>query len=253
MAGESGAELICASTNLGEFLRYFHPGWDIYAGSLLACIGLCLEPYLSRIHVPSGDTYSTLSPWGSHPLTDPLWGTERLEFFHHGCEASRSEKIERVVAHWPLALAHLRVCGSGLDAALNCGHCEKCLRSAVALEACGALSRCSTLPALDYRLVAGLNATERAVRFYLHDNLALARRRRGHPRLEAALLLALRPPWPRRGRLLAASLLRRIDQRWLGGALRRRALAFVASPASAADLRADPGRWLARQLRSAWR
>jgi hypothetical protein len=42
---------------------------------------------------------------------------------------------------------------------------------------------------------------------------------------------------------------RKLDQRWLGGSARRMALAAAASAESEADLKADPGRWLARRLR----
>jgi hypothetical protein len=249
VAAALGLTLVCASTNLREILTYSHVDWDLYAGSSLAAIGHCLAARLQQIYIPSGDTYATLSPWGSHPLTDPLWGTERLEFVHHGCEASRSEKVEHAVAAWPLALAHIRVCGSGLESRYNCGYCEKCLRSAVALKACGVLDACPLLPALDCRRVAALDSSSRVTRYYLRDNLELVQRRGPHPELEAALRQALSPSFARRARMRTVAAFRKLDQQWLGGAARRLALAAAGNAESEADLKADPGRWLARRLR----
>ena len=82
-------------------------------------------------------------PWGSHPLLDPLWSTEDIEFTHDGCEALRSAKI-KAIARAPLALSTLRVCWANEQAEYNCGRCEKCLRTMIALHVVGALDRCTT-------------------------------------------------------------------------------------------------------------
>ena len=51
----------------------------------------------------------------------------------------------RKIASYPLALQNLRVC-TDIIPEYNCGKCEKCLRTMIALEIVGALGSCSTLP-----------------------------------------------------------------------------------------------------------
>ena len=38
-------------------------------------------------------TYADPLPWASHPLVDPLWSTESLQFCHHGAEALRTAEL----------------------------------------------------------------------------------------------------------------------------------------------------------------
>jgi hypothetical protein len=117
--------------------------WSFYHGASLAAIGLLLGGGFSRSLVASTHAYQELVPWGSHPLLDPMWSTEEVAIVHDGCEALRTEKIAYLGAH-PLALDNLRVCWNHDSLAYNCGVCEKCLRTMVALHIAGALDRCST-------------------------------------------------------------------------------------------------------------
>jgi hypothetical protein len=93
--------------------------------------------------IASSYAYAQLHPWGSHPLLDPLWSTEAVEFTHDGCEAMRSEKV-KAIARSGLALSTLRVCWANEQGEYNCGRCEKCLRTMLALHVAGVLERCTT-------------------------------------------------------------------------------------------------------------
>jgi hypothetical protein len=135
-------DVIVVETNapsLGEGLVT----WSFYHGASLAAIALLLGDGFSRSLVASTHAYQELVPWGSHPLLDPMWSTEEVAIVHDGCEALRTEKIAYLGAH-PLALDNLRVCWNHDSLAYNCGVCEKCLRTMVALHIAGALDRCST-------------------------------------------------------------------------------------------------------------
>lgn len=125
-----------------------YPSGDLWGpnlhGSILASFGLCLNRSFRRIIMAAGYSYRELRPWGMHPLLDPLWSTETLEFFHDGAECRRFEKITRQVAKSPVALQILRVCWENPDGSYNCGECEKCLRTMMALEITGALEQCTT-------------------------------------------------------------------------------------------------------------
>lgn len=117
--------------------------FDVYMrwthGPVLVAAGLAAARALSDLTVSaSHDVWTELRSWGSHPLVDPLFGTAAIEVHHEGIEATRMEKVAEI-ARWPEALSVLFVCGGGPFAgnALNCGSCEKCVRTRAALHFCG--------------------------------------------------------------------------------------------------------------------
>jgi len=166
VADEKGHPLVIVETNIRDFSDT-RVGWDFYHGAALASMGLLLSGRFSTMLIPSTHDFGELVPWGSHPLLDPLWSTETVEFVHHGCEASRTEKVRHIAAS-PLALATLRVCWPDWGEQYNCGRCEKCVRTMLALHLAGALSRAETFPSsLQPRVVRDLQLVtgESSVRF----------------------------------------------------------------------------------------
>jgi hypothetical protein len=141
-----GKRVIEVETNLHIYFHtFFKRGWAALThGAALASVGHVLSPFFKRIFIATSHTYDDLSPWGTHPLLDPLWSTEKLEFIHDGCEATRIDKVA-LLSQFDIALQFLRVCLSPrLNGAYNCGHCEKCLRTMINLYIVGALDRCAT-------------------------------------------------------------------------------------------------------------
>jgi len=132
-----GKEVIEVETNLRDFSDR-HSRWERYHGAALATVALALSPTVTRCFIPSSFPYNYLRLWGSHPLLDPLWGTENLVFDHDGCEASRFAKCKRIGPD-PVAMRHLRVCWKNPQGAYNCGQCEKCIRTHTLLLAAGVL------------------------------------------------------------------------------------------------------------------
>jgi hypothetical protein len=62
---------------------------------------------------------------------------------HYSVALSRLAKV-RLIAKWDVALKHLRTCNISneyISGALNCGECEKCLRTKLSLMALGMLER----------------------------------------------------------------------------------------------------------------
>lgn len=145
VASATGRRTLTVDTNLREL---FDPivSWSSYHGAALASVALALQGLLGRCLIAASDHYCHLPPLGSHPILDHLWSTESLEIVHDGAEATRTDKIERQLASSRLAMENLSVCWVSKPAH-NCGVCEKCLRTMVALELAGALGRCNTLPA----------------------------------------------------------------------------------------------------------
>ena len=122
--------------------------WVDYHGAALASVALLLAPWFRRIYVPATMTYGSLDALGSHPLVDPLWSTDDIELVHDGCEASRLEKLRTLVNN-DAALAVLRVCPRNWGGEYNCGRCEKCLRTMVAVRLLGPPQPFASLPDLD--------------------------------------------------------------------------------------------------------
>jgi hypothetical protein len=159
-AHETGKRAIILETNMRrEFAR---PDWTLHQGSALISTGLALAPLLGRCFVSASLPATALRPWGSHPLLDKLWSTEKLEIVHEGAEAYRQEKIASHIARSELALRTLRVCFESEQQPKNCGRCRKCLQTMIALHGAGALDRCSTfMTPLDVGRVRWMSAAER--------------------------------------------------------------------------------------------
>jgi hypothetical protein len=236
-------DLILAETNLKAFTPPPASSWDWNAGSQLASVGLCLEPGLRRILIPAGDTYSTVSPWGSHPLVDPLWSTKSLEFRHDGCEAFRSQKLESYIVGSRVALENLRVCGYDLTGKHNCGACEKCLRTLIGLAALDTDVPTNVFASsLDLARVRQLDGGDRVIGYYLRDNLRLLEATGAAPDVERAVRQALRPSGKRWLRRRLQTAIREIDRRYFESRVRVWMLRRAGMDAvSHADLRRAPG------------
>ena len=137
VAAGAGVQLLSCRTNLRHLPS--QPGFWMYrhSGAALAAAGhaaLCGPGFLFI-----GGTYHVAKavPFGSHPAVDMLFSTQRTRVIHEGSRFSRLEKVRALAAGWPAALAALRVCPGGAADGLNCGRCEKCLRTRLELLAAG--------------------------------------------------------------------------------------------------------------------
>jgi len=120
---------INVETNFYEFGYSYNISRNLTQGSCLGSVALLLG--FSRVYIPSSYSYDQLFPLGSHPLTDHLWSNGKIDIVHDGCEATRTEKLHRLAANSAI-LSNLSVCLN--EAACNCGHCQKCLRTMISLR-----------------------------------------------------------------------------------------------------------------------
>jgi hypothetical protein len=165
-ADQLGLPLLEVETDVRAFSDDYVDWRDEYHGAALASVALLLAPTFRRVYIPASMTYASLAPLGSHPLVDPLWSTEDVELVHDGCEANRLDKL-RILGRSTVAGEWLRVCAQSHTGAYNCGCCEKCLRTSVAIRALGLEDHFRSLPKLDRegirdlrrRGVAGSGAT----------------------------------------------------------------------------------------------
>lgn len=126
---------IFVRTNLREVMAVYRKQWGpLTHGAGLAFIGLMLERRYGEIVLGSTYPYGALSPWGSHPLVDPLFSTSGVSIVHDGAAMTRIGKTE-LAARLPETSRSLHVCqAAGLH---NCSRCEKCYRTMIALDILG--------------------------------------------------------------------------------------------------------------------
>lgn len=154
IAVEMNLRLVTCETNLRAVADKGRAGWgrscgiDFWGqclhGAALASVSLALSRSFGSLILPATHSKDQLKPWGSSPKLDPLWSNGQVRVRHDGCEAGRIEKV-RAISVSDLALRSLRVCHNDL-AEMNCGRCEKCVRTLLALRLCGALEKAETFP-----------------------------------------------------------------------------------------------------------
>lgn len=154
-AASAGIRAVAAARDLGVLevetnLRTHHAfapvDWGHTHGAALAGVGLLLTAEIGTLIVPPSYAHDRLIPWGSRPDLDPRWSVPgRLRVEHGDVDLYRRERLALIVGD-PLVQQHLRVCWAHLDDGLNCGRCEKCVRTMIHLASLGALDTVRTFP-----------------------------------------------------------------------------------------------------------
>ncbi len=147
MFEQAGKRLIVGSTNVRQFVNAVD--WTNAHGTALAASALFFEGLWSRFFIPSSYTGASYPKWGTHPELDPHLSTERLTFVHEGATLNRVGKLARIIQA-PESYARLRVCWIQDIGLRNCGECEKCVRTQIALELLGARSCYATFDAAKF-------------------------------------------------------------------------------------------------------
>jgi hypothetical protein len=189
--------------------------WEFeWEGSVYSAVGHALTRRLTTVSIAS--TYDM----GSHPLLDPNYGSNELRVLHDGVTLSRLDKT-KLLPDWDAALQHLRVCNTVRNyrpGTINCGGCEKCLRTKLALLALGALSKTKAF--------AGDDIAPRQVldTVFIHSPYMEACYRELIPGLEAKgrqdLVASVKEVIARyNGDTGRRGALKRLDRKYLGGTL----------------------------------
>lgn len=192
IARDAGLDLVEVGTNATR-LEDDYEGFAKWThGSVLAACGIAAGAPLTDLSIAaSHDVRNDVLSWGSHPLLDPLFSTAALAIHHDGIEASRLDKAT-AVGGWKTALDSLYVCEAGpFDGdAVNCGRCEKCVRTRVALLVGPGIAEPPTFPPepLTAATIAGMPplAGFRRLSYYWPE-LAEGTRRIGRSDLAAAI------------------------------------------------------------------
>ena len=196
--------------------------------SALAAAAHLFRGRWTSITLASGRDLAHERKRGTHPLLDPLFSTSAVEIRHDTVRLTRFERLRDIAANGN-GVDSLIVCLAYPGAPhLNCGECEKCLRTMTHLLALGCLSRARTFPHRDVRpeMIRGIPIAPQEAEYWEEALPLLARIERDdlvaaiHEKLGESRRLQL---WHEdagwKGRL------RRLDRRFLGGrmaGLRRR-------------------------------
>lgn len=141
--------LVDVATNLRDpNLMWRTAKWGPLAhGGALASVALCLSTRYSNMLIGSSAGYERLHPWGSHPLTDPLYSNTHTKIIHDGGSFSRTEKTEYICAN-PIVRKHLHVCWKH-GTSTNCSKCAKCYRTMTNLLILNVLEEFDTFQEFD--------------------------------------------------------------------------------------------------------
>ena len=111
-----------------------------FFGAVLASAAHAFASRLDLVFIASSYDTPNLVPCGSHPMLDPEYSSFDMRIRHRDLALSRMDKL-RLVAGWDVALQNIRVCLANVQDRLNCGKCEKCVRTMLGLLAIGALDK----------------------------------------------------------------------------------------------------------------
>jgi len=139
-AGSAGIPIATISANFRELESDLGFVSRQFLGAALAATAHVLSPSFDGASIAAAWDVSHGVRCGSHAFVDPAFSSGALALRHEGLNATRLEKVSRVAARrW--ALENLTVCTDAAAAEarnhVNCGRCERCLRTRVELEALG--------------------------------------------------------------------------------------------------------------------
>lgn len=155
IAKSAGINLIPITTNIYNHLNDLDRDfwfWKLhFQGSFFAAIAHAFAPRFHTVSLASTYDLVHLDPWGSHPLIDPNYSSYDLQIRHENITLSRLAKT-KLISDWDVIYQNLWVCNeisSYQNNQLNCGKCEKCVRTMTALIALNVLDKTNIFPQSD--------------------------------------------------------------------------------------------------------
>ncbi|MCP3876367.1 MAG: hypothetical protein GY699_24905 [Desulfobacteraceae bacterium] len=131
---DAGAKLIPVYTNIRHLCDERVLWLNSFFGAVLASMAHSFSNRIDMMFIGSSYDIPNLHPCGSHPLLDPEYSSYNMRIRHRDYELSRLEKI-KIVSKWDVAFNNFRVCLANVPDRLNCGKCEKCVRTMTELTA----------------------------------------------------------------------------------------------------------------------
>ncbi len=146
-AAACGVEFVTIRTNLRDHPVFKLVRWGTNHIGALAAMAHALGSHVHTMYVAASDVPP---PWGSAPDLDAAWSSGSVKLENFSAELSRLERVASV-AKWDRLHGRLRVCLAIKTRELNCGMCEKCIRTRMQLLVSGSpdgLASFETAPSL---------------------------------------------------------------------------------------------------------
>jgi hypothetical protein len=140
ITSDAKVKLIPVYTNIRHLCDERDLWLDSFFGAVLASIAHTFSKRMNMVFIGSSYDIPNLHSCGSHPLLDPEYSSYDMRIRHRDYELSRLEKI-KIVSKWDVAFQNFRVCLANVPDRLNCGKCEKCVRTMTELTALGLLPK----------------------------------------------------------------------------------------------------------------
>ena len=222
LAEKAAFTLIPISTNA----RYLDDDWtfwgDEFEVAVLASVAHVLSGRLTDMTIASTYEISYLHPHASHPALDPNYGSANLRIHHDAVALGRFAKT-RLVAEWDVGRDHVRVCNQTKHyraGMLNCGQCEKCVRTMMTFLALDSLHKSKAFPYSDVTeemVWAAVTPNISMTVYPFYGELMRALEQKGRHDLVRPIKRALALYRSETG---VSGVIRRFDRLYLDGALR---------------------------------
>jgi hypothetical protein len=146
VAAACNLRVLTLRTNLRRHPVFRAANWGEYThGAALGAVAQLLASHLGQVLIASSDIPP---PHGSSEELDRCWSSGAVTVRDDSSHVSRFRKVAAIAGD-PLVHEHLRVCWENRSSALNCGVCEKCLRTQVEFVAAGMLDRLTCFEDID--------------------------------------------------------------------------------------------------------
>jgi len=137
-----GVAFAVVRTNLRRHRVFRRLSWEVTHGAALAAVAHALAGIIGTMYLAASDVEP---PWGSTPELDAAWSSDSMRIENYSGELSRLERVA-AIARWEPLRGRLRVCWENKSSDLNCGYCEKCVRTRLQLHASGAPDGLGSFP-----------------------------------------------------------------------------------------------------------
>lgn len=148
--------------------------WEMEFGAGLAA---CLHQFAGAADfgvIGSDEDYAHLEfPWGSNPVTNHFLTGGAFKIQTDCGGVSRTDRV-RLICRYPEVASLLRVCWEGPHSGVNCGKCEKCLRTNLNFLANGHEPLCFERRPTQFEIL-GIKARNSVQIAYLEEILGSAR------------------------------------------------------------------------------
>ncbi len=151
LAKSEDFELIPVRTNTRLLIGDYDCWTSVGFGAANVSVAHALSRRFNRVLFASDGNGVDAPPGASHPLLDQYFSTAAVQVWHEHAAWSRMDKL-RLLAEWPPALRIMQPCHRVEvlpKGQLNCGHCEKCIRTMLGLLALEKLEETEAFAAHD--------------------------------------------------------------------------------------------------------